>query len=145
MKRRLLIVAAVLAAVAAVLWLKLELKQAPPAASPASENQGARATVLLFADPREAEERCGCGEIIQMVRDMRGAPGVLVREIDSRRPGDDARRHGVRTSPTVLILDTAGDEQDRFEGESSSTITSLRSALDALRHSPAPSGEVATP
>ena len=149
MKKRLLIVTVVLAAVAVVLWLKWEnrheLSPAPSVAEKVSDEEGNGATVLLFADPREAEESCGCGEIIQMVRDLRGVSGVHFREIDTRSPSPDARQYGVRTSPVVIILDASGRERERFEGESSPTITSLLSALDTLHHSSTPSGEVATP
>jgi len=78
-----------------------------------------------------------------MVRELRGTPGIDVAAIDSRSPGDDARRYGVRTAPTVILLDVAGNERERFEGESSSTIASLRCALDALRRSP--TAEARTP
>ena len=133
MKKQVLIIAAVLAAVVSVLWLKWEKPpQSPPVAV---SGEGTRATVLLFADPREAEESCGCAEIIHMVRDLRGTPGVQVREIDPQRASDEARRLRVRTSPAVILLDAAGREIGRFEGESPSTIASLRSALASLRRS----------
>ena len=138
MKQQVFTVTAVLLAVAAVLFVKFQAAQGPattPATSTPTGEQGSRATVLLFADPREAEESCGCAEVIRMVRDLQGVTGVTVREIDARRPGEEARRHGVRTSPAVLILDGAGNEESRFEGESPSAIAALREALDGLRRS----------
>lgn len=142
MKPRWLILAAVLAAVGGVLWLKT-MGPTPTEAGPTDAAQPITATVLLFADPREAGENCGCAEVIRMVRALRGTPGVRVREIDSRSPGDDARRYSVRTSPAVLILDATGNEQSRFEGESPATIAALRAALTALGPSPNPTGAAA--
>ncbi|MFV2071872.1 MAG: hypothetical protein ACC742_04370 [Thermoanaerobaculales bacterium] len=140
MKKRLTILVAVAAAVTIVLWLKPRAAREPvapdtPASAPASSSELTdTSAVLLFADPREAEESCGCAEIIQLVRGAKDIPNIAVREIDSRHSEEDARRYGVRISPSVVILDAAGEERARFEGESPAVIQALRTALDDLRH-----------
>ena len=142
MKKRLTILAAVAMAVTLVLWLKSRAAHEPaapnaPASSPTASAERARtSTVLLFADPREADKSCGCAEIIRLVRGVRDAPSVVVREIDTRHPGEDARRYGIRVSPSVVFVDAAGEEFARFEGESPAMIQALSAALDDLRRSP---------
>ena len=140
MNKRLTILVAVAAAVTIVLWLKPRAAHepaapdAPASASSSSSELTDTSTVLLFADPREAEESCGCAEIIQLVRGVKDVPNIAVREVDSRYGGEDARRYAVRVSPSVVILDAAGEERARFEGESPAVIQALRAALDDLRH-----------
>ncbi len=143
MNNRFLILTATAAALALISWSRSRTAHEPmappvPSQPSASIEQAHEATLLLFADPDEAEDSCECAEIIRLVREVSGTPGVLVREIDSRRPGEDARSHGVRLSPTVIFLDEAGREYARFEGESSATIRALRSALTDLPHSSEP-------
>jgi hypothetical protein len=87
---------------------------------------------LLFADPREAESSCGCGQIIRMVRGA-NVPGIVaVQEFDPQRESEAARVHAVRVNPTVIIARRDGVEQVRFEGESPDVIAGLRGALAAL-------------
>ncbi|MFV1959787.1 MAG: 4Fe-4S binding protein, partial [Planctomycetota bacterium] len=67
-KRRLVILAMVAVAVGAVLWLKSRAAQESEASSlpasslPARSGQARTSTVLLFADPRETDEDCGCAD-----------------------------------------------------------------------------------
>ena len=72
--------------------------------------------VLLFANLGEADDDCPCGDIIRAVRGA-ASKGVATRE------NDDAfgRQHKVTVEPTVIVLDTSGREQLRFEGESRAT------------------------
>lgn len=134
MTKKLIITAVVVAGIGLVIWFK----PAPPApepqtAAPASSELPATATtVLLFADPREAESSCGCAEIIRLARSADAVEGVAFREIDSRQPDQAATQYAVRVSPTVLIVDTAGDVRHRFEGESRSVIDGLRTAINDL-------------
>ena len=88
--------------------------------------------VLLFADPREAESSCGCGQIIRMVREAGVAGVVAVREFDPQRDSEAARLHAVRVAPTVIVAGSDGVERQRFEGESAEVIADLRGALAAL-------------
>ena len=93
--------------------------------------------MLLFADPREAESSCGCGQIIRMVR-AADVPGIVaVQEFDPRRETEAARVHAVRVNPTVIIARGDGAEQVRFEDESPDVIAGLRGALAALTSGPA--------
>jgi len=75
MTRKVVIFAVVLGAVIAVLALKTSPRdETSPTAAPVAPvavqlQQGATAparTVLLFADPREAESSCGCAEVIRI-------------------------------------------------------------------------------
>lgn len=104
---------------------------APGASSPAQAEPVAAGSVLLIADPDEAGDACGCGQIIRLVRDA-GTRGVAVREL---APGSDVsleRQYGVTVSPTVLFLDSTGHVVARHEGEGSETIAAIRSDLDRL-------------
>ena len=100
-------------------------KQAPTKTS--------KATVLLFADLGEAAAACGCGQIIRLVR-AAAARGVPTQELP---PGDKSgpmfERFKVMVTPTVLVLDQSGATAARFEGESKSTIESLRAQLDKMK------------
>ena len=87
--------------------------------------------VLLFADARQAEASCGCGQIIRLVR-AAATHGARVRELDPAGADGEARRHRVRVQPTVLVLDRDGRETGRFEGEARPTIDAIRSALRRL-------------
>jgi hypothetical protein len=132
MSRRVIVGSLVVLAVALVLWLKPSTStngnaevQNPVLASVATQ-------VLLFADPREAESSCGCGQIIRMVRGA-NVPGIVaVQEFDPQRESEAARVHAVRVNPTVIIARGDGVEQVRFEGESPDVIAGLRGALAAL-------------
>lgn len=134
MKKKIIIGAIVVAGIGLVFWLK----PAPPGAEShaiapeTSEQQATTTTVLLFADPREAESSCGCAEIIRLARSAGDAEGVSFREIDTRQPDQAATQYAVRVSPTVLIVDPAGEVRHRFEGESRSVIDGLRTAVEGL-------------
>ena len=88
-------------------------------------------SVLLFADPREADSADACAEIFRLVRGA-GARGVPVREIAPEQSGDATRRYRITVEPTVLVLDQAGREVARHEGESPQTIAAIRSSLERL-------------
>ncbi|RME73710.1 MAG: hypothetical protein D6776_06530 [Planctomycetota bacterium] len=141
MNKKIAILAAVVVAVIAVLALKTSRpdEQSPTAAAvppAASEPRGELATpahtVLLFADPREAESSCGCAEVVRIARAAGERPGVGFAEYDPRRADEQARRHRVRVSPTVLILGADGSEEERYEGESPAVVARLRYALGRL-------------
>ena len=103
----------------------------PTASASAGPARAAGGSVLLFADPSEAETTCGCGQIIRLVRGA-GARGVAIREI---APGSDTaleREHRVTVAPTVLFLDASGREVARHEGEGREAIDAIRAGLDQL-------------
>jgi hypothetical protein len=104
----------------------------PDVGPSAAATSGAEAPrVLLFADPREADEVCGCGDIFRLVRSA-GTEGIPVLEIDPRGSAELIRKHRVVVEPTVIVLDTSGVETARFEGEDSTTIAAIGSALEHL-------------
>jgi hypothetical protein len=85
--------------------------------------------VVLIADPGEAENSCGCGEIIRAVR-AAAAKGVSTREI---APGADPgleKRYEVKVSPTVLFIGSDGTVRARHEGEDADTLAAIRKDLD---------------
>jgi len=96
--------------------------QAPKASHP---------TLILFADLREADSSCGCGEVIRAVREA-AKNGVALYEVEPGSTDTMATRYAMKTSPTVLLLGTDGTEQARFEGEGPDTIQGLRSRLQGL-------------
>lgn len=129
MKRRLFILGVVVAAVVGVVWLKQN--RANPTGSEDAK-PGAHTSVLLFADPREADSSCGCGEVIRIARQANEFPGVAFQWFDPRKDSGAAKQHKVKASPTVLIVGADGTERGRFEGETSEVIDELRSAITAL-------------
>ena len=135
------IAVALVAATATAIILYKETKGRPPSGSvvitapaagvSAEPARVAAGSVLLFADPAEAEDACGCGQIIRLVREAAGR-GVAVREV---APGSDLslqREYRVTVAPTVLFLDSTGRVVARHEGEASETIEAIRSGLDRL-------------
>lgn len=85
--------------------------------------------VVLIADPAEAENSCGCGEIIRSVR-AAAAKGVSTREV---APGADPgleKRYNVKVSPTVLFIRSDGTVRARHEGEDADTLAAIREDLD---------------
>lgn len=107
------------------------LHQSSGSATPGSP--GATATLaeqslLLIANPAEAGESCGCGEIIRMVRGAAGH-GVVVREVAPGADPDLERKYGVTVAPTVLWLDHEGREVLRHEGEGPAVVDSIRAEL----------------
>ena len=101
-----------------------------PVPETAVPNAAPVASVLLFADLSEAEDSCGCGEIIRAVRDAR-ARGIATTEIDTGKgdPSDLAKRHRVLVSPAVLFLSEDGREVHRYEGESSDVVRGIKADL----------------
>jgi hypothetical protein len=88
-------------------------------------------SVLLIADPRQAKETCGCGEIFRLIR-AAGSRGLPIREIAPEANGAAVRKYRVVVSPTVLILDESGAEVARYEGEDGRTIEAIRTDLERL-------------
>ena len=99
----------------------------PPSAKAAT-------SVLLLANMAEADASCGCGEIIRLVR-AAARDGVRTREVDARNKDEAAKvvqKYRVTVQPTVLLLDEAGRDVKRFEGESNDTIRALMHELSKL-------------
>ncbi len=103
---------------------------AAAAAVPAAVTFATRPSVVLVADPREADAQCPCGEIIRRVRAAK-AHGVAVEELAPDSP-DAGRRYGVTITPTVLFLDTSGQVISRREGESSEILAAVSADLAKL-------------
>lgn len=136
MKRSLIILAVVAAAIALIVWAKQDRSGDDPATDSVPATTRATTSVILFADPREAESDCGCGQIIRMVRGIEGVKDVVVLEFDPREHVEEARSRGVRVAPTVIIAGPGGTERTRFEGESSAVVAELRTALESLASDP---------
>lgn len=100
------------------------------ATAPAPSPTGAT-RVVLFVNLSEVGEEEGCGAIIRAVRDARKR-GVATEEVDTRDPGDRAKRYRLLVAPAVVVLDGSGRELTRLEGESSDTVRAIRDELDRL-------------
>ena len=88
-------------------------------------------SILLFADPREADGTDPCAEIFRLVR-RAGARGLRVREFASGAASEATRQYHVTVEPTVLVLDASGRVVARHEGESPEVIRALQSSLERL-------------
>lgn len=120
-------IALVAAAAVAIIAYKT-VATSEPAATPTSIAGTPR--VLLFANLAEADDPCPCGDIIRAVR------GVAARGISTRENDDTlGRQHKVTVEPTVIILDTLGREQTRFEGEAGATRDKVVAELAQLADS----------
>ena len=129
--KRLAGIVVLLAAAGLILWRTS--KTTGPSPQDSIQRQPARqGTVVLFADLREADEIPGCGEIIKAVRDA-AARGIRTRELDAHRDAEQAHGYKLLVAPSVLILDSAGKEIGRFEGESGDTIATATKAINALK------------
>lgn len=129
MNRKWLGVVAVLVAAAGIIAYKQI--STPKVTGVHGGDRSVRPAVVLFADPREAESACGCGQIIRLVR-AAAERGVPVREV---APDDDAemtRAHRVTVNPTVFFLDESGRVVARHEGEGSDVIEAIRAGLERL-------------
>ncbi len=132
MKKNILIVSIVLAAVAFTLWLKPSSSTNSRSDVLGIERANADNKVLLFADPREAGSSCGCAEVISVARNAADIPGVVFQEFDLNNSLEETSKYSVQISPTVILLNKDNAEKARFEGESSSVINDLRQTVSSL-------------
>lgn len=112
-----------------------DIALADPAPPGVQAGTTAATSLVLVADPDEAESSCLCGQIIRSVRDVRNK-GVLVREVDPEKTPDVAKNYKALVNPTVLVLDETGKEVRRFEGEDKATFAAIRSELDRMTKKP---------
>ncbi len=126
MSAKTLAVAAVVVAAGAIVAVKMTRHHPAEAAVAA---RAAAPSVVLVADPREADSDCGCGQIIRRVREAK-ARGVAVEVLGPRDPA--AARYGVAVVPTVLVLGGDGRVVVRREGESSETLAAVAADLVKL-------------
>lgn len=89
-------------------------------------------SVILIADPREANDTDdGCAVMFRAVRQA-AKRGVAVEELAPNSNSELLRQYHVLTVPTVLVLDNAGKEVSRFEGEDATTVKDVQTRLAAL-------------
>lgn len=89
-------------------------------------------SVILVADPSEANDSDdGCAVMFRAVRQA-AKRGVVVAEVAPNSNSDLLGRYHVLTVPTVLVLNKAGKEISRFEGEDSATVKAVQARLAAL-------------
>ena len=103
----------------------------PAASASSSPPIVAGSSVVIVANMGEAEDGCGCGQIIRAVR-ATAQKGVPTKEIDTRTNRDEAKKYRALVVPTVLVLDPSGAECRRWEGESGDTIEKMKADLDML-------------
>ena len=126
----------VVALLAGVVITYKQVRKDPPrqGSEIASNSAVSGPSVLIFADPREADSDDPCAEIFRLVR-AAGARGLRVSEFAPGRDAEMERRYRVTVEPTVLVLDAKGQVVSRHEGESPKTIEAIRTSLERL---PAP-------
>ena len=129
MKRKWIGACVVLAAAVGLVMCKQTGSSAAPSANTAPS--AAAPSVILIANMGEADEPCGCGGIIRAVR-VAAARGVVTKEIDTHTNKEEAKKYNARVVPTVILLDTSGNELRRHQGESDETIKALKQDLDGL-------------
>ena len=91
---------------------------------------GTSLSLLLVADPTEADESDGCGQIIRMVRTA-GARGIPLRELAPHADPVTTSRYRIVVSPTDLVM-ADGKVLKRYEGESPETVGSIRAEMGVL-------------
>lgn len=120
----------VIVLMAATIVIIKQTRQYSPTHQGETKIASAPQSILLVADPNEADASCGCGEIIRMVRAVTQG-GINVTEI-APEDTEIAKRHRVVVAPTLLIFAENGKEVARFEGESATTVDSIRAALERI-------------
>lgn len=118
------------AAAGIIVWRESRRPSIPSPAAKSSPVAGAP-RVVLFADLSEVDEAEGCGAIIRVVREARRR-GLAAEEIDARSGADASARYRILVAPTVVVLDAAGRELRRFEGESPQTVRAIQTELERL-------------
>ncbi len=99
-----------------------------------SSSQAPKGTpaVILVADLREADDpHDPCADIIRAVREV-SKRGIQIAELSPDSQSDLLHRYRVLTVPTVLLLDSAGNEIGRFEGEDAKTVKAIQTRLSVL-------------
>lgn len=131
---RVAILIVVVVAVAVVLGVKYRQQRQPssgPAGRGIAATTPARASVLLFADLREAEGDDRCALIIRTVRSARQR-GVAVTEYDAGSSPEVRKKYRVVVDPTVILLDVNGREIARHQGEDARTIAAIRADIERV-------------
>ncbi|MFE9671680.1 thioredoxin family protein [Microbispora bryophytorum] len=111
------------------------VEHAPMTSADLAADLGERATLVQFStafcQPCRATRRI-LGEVAAMV------PGVRHVEIDAESRLDLVRRFGVLRTPTVLVLDGAGNVVKRASGlpRKADVIGALGAAVDGTSHGP---------
>jgi hypothetical protein len=89
-------------------------------------------SVIYVADPSEADDSDdGCAVMFRAVRQA-AKRGIKVAEIPPNSNSELLRKYHVLTVPTLLVLDKAGKETDRFEGEDAATVKAVQTRLASL-------------
>ena len=109
-----------------VAWREAERPRSAAASGTATKPQ-----VVLFVDLGEEDEEKGCGAIIHAVR-AAAKRGVVTEEVDSREPGERAKKYRLLIAPAVVVFDSEGRELRRFEGEAPDTVKAIRTELESI-------------
>ncbi len=80
---------------------------------------------LLFFSSSFCEPCMATRKVLAEVSPL--VPSVRIAELDVARDADEAERAGIRTTPTVVVIDTGGVEVFRAEG-----VPTLNQVLVAL-------------
>ena len=102
----------------------------PTPLAQAAQAQGP--SMVLYADLREADFSCVCGEVIRAAREA-AHHGWGLRELEPGSADPLVARFALKTSPTVILLGSDGQPQARFEGEGDGLLRDLQARLQAYQ------------
>ena len=136
MKRVILIL--VIVAVVAIVAVKLvSRRQSPVLPAPPTNTSSpiaqTKPTLYLFRDPSDND--AGCRRIYEYAD---RAERELAERVDVRRPDVEREKniltqYQVRVLPTILLVSSNGEVQERFEGEGNATAQRIEQTLQRLK------------
>lgn len=132
----------IIAAVAAVITVKLANRKQKPQPQPAtvtvpsSASTKGKTILYLFHDPSDQDD--GCRRIYAYADKAESelAGKVEVRRPDVKREKNIIEQFQVRVLPTILLVSPTGTVEERFEGEDHSTAARIEQALERLKGTP---------
>lgn len=92
---------------------------------------GTRATFVQFSSATCSS----CPQVRRVLADLARSEGVVHIDVDAEEHMDLVRRHGVRRTPTVLLLDADGEVRFRHSGPlTAPAALAALTLLDAASH-----------
>ena len=136
MKRAILV--AVIIAVAGVIAFKLTRKTSDPRTGPAtSATAGAEGKPILYLFHDQTDQDADCRRIYayadQAERELAGK--CEVRRPVVKQEAGLVQQYQIRVLPTILLVSSGGEVQERFEGEDKATAGRIEQALARLKES----------
>lgn len=137
MMKRVILILVIVAVVAIVAVKLVRRRQAPVSPAPPTSTSSVSAqnkpTLYLFRDPFDND--AGCRRIYEYAdraeRELAGR--VDVRRPDVEREKNILAQYQVRVLPTILLVSSKGEVQERFEGEGNATAQRIEQTLQRLK------------